>query len=109
MNKKELEDIFKKLRISASEGIENLDNNNTYPRVVYWDFLWNPLTASGEAYNTKVTYQISFFSLIPRDPLLLELKHKLSSIKLNPIIQREYIKEKREWHSFFSLEVLENI
>lgn len=109
MNKEEFETIFKELDISISEGIENIENNDIHPRVVYWDFLWTPVTSSGHTYDTKVTYQVSFFSLKPRDSKLIQLKKKLSLLKLNPVIQHEYIKEKREWHSYFSLEVLENI
>lgn len=109
MSKEELEKIFIKLNIKADEGIQNMDNNDCYPRVVYFDYVWEDITASGNKYNTKVTYQISFRSDMPRHPKLIELKEKLLDYDLHPIIYHEYIKEKREWHSYFSLEILENV
>lgn len=109
MTKKEFEEIFKKLNISYNEGIQNIDKNNSSLRVVFFDYVWEPLNASGKNYNTKVTYQVSFFSYEPRNADLLKLKKELSSKNINPTIYHEYIKDKREFHSYFSVEVLENI
>ena len=109
MNKETLENIFKKLNITYNEGIQNMESNDTLPRLVFFDYVWDPITASGENYNTVVTYQISFFSLMPRDPLLIDLKNKLSEFQINPIIYHEYLKEKREFHSYFSIEISENL
>lgn len=109
MTKKEFEEIFQKLNISYNEGIQNIDKNDVYPRVVFFDYVWEPLNASGKNYNTKVTYQVSFFSYKPRDVDLLNIKKELSSKNINPTIYHEYLKETREFHSYFSVEVLENI
>lgn len=109
MTKEELEEIFEDLNISYNEGIQNIEKNDIYPRIVFFDYVWEPFLASGQNYNTKVTYQISFFSFKPRNPVLLKLKENLSLKNLNPTIYHEFIKETREFHSYFSLEVLENI
>lgn len=109
MTKPELIELLKGLKIPVNEGTPS-DKNIEAPEVVYfWDYLWEPLTASGKEYNTNVTYQISFLAEKPRSPRLLELKHKLSKLDLFSPIQHEYDPKTRRWHSFFKLEVLENV
>ena len=78
-------------------------------RIHFWDYIWEDIVASGSNYNTNVTYQISVVANKPRHPKLLELKKKLNAKGLNPTIQHEYLTEQRRVHSFFSIEVLENI
>lgn len=109
MSKKQLEQILNILEIPCNEGIQNMEIGGTLPRLVYFEYVWEDITASGESYDTKVSYQISFFSLSPRDPKLILLKKLLAKQKLFPIIQHEYIPTKREFHSYFSIEVLENV
>lgn len=109
MTKFDLQDLLDSLKIAVNEGIQNDINTNIYPRVVYWDYLWSTNTASGTNYSDIVTYQISFFSDIPRHPKLLELKKKLNEMKIFPEIEHEYIEKDRYWHSFFAIEVLENV
>lgn len=109
MNKEVLIKLLKKLEIPVNEGIQNDKNTNTYPRIVFWEYGWEPLIASNEEYNTKVIYQISFFAERPRDAKLLELKRKLNELKIFPYIEHEYIPKEKYFHSFFPIEVLENI
>jgi len=109
MTKAELEILFDSLGIKINEGIQNDTSLNIYPRIVYWEFIWEPMSASGKEYNTKVTYQVSFYSIIPRDPKLLMLKQKLNEKRLNPLIEHEYISEDKHFHSFLAIEVLENV
>lgn len=109
MTKTELEELISSLKIPYNEGTPN-DKVIEDPEIIYfWDYLWEGLTASGKEYNTNVTYQISFLAEIPRSSKLLELKHKLNDLGLFPSIQHEYNPETRRWHSFFALEVLENV
>lgn len=109
MTKPELIKLLKELKIPVNEGTPS-DENIEAPEVLYfWDYLWEDLTASGKEYNTNVTYQISFLAEKPRSPKLLELKHKLNGLGLFPTMQHEYDPETRRWHSFFPLEVLENV
>lgn len=109
MTKEELATLLDSLEIQVNEGILNDTNTNVYPRIVYWEFIWDSLNASGTEYDTKVSYQVSFFSQIPRDPKLLELKRKLNEKGLFPMINHEYIQEDKHFHSYFALEVLENV
>ncbi len=109
MTKPELVELLDSLEIPVNEGTPS-DDNIEKPEIVYfWDYVWEDIVASGENYNTNVTYQISFLAEVPRSKKLLELKHKLNNIGLHPSIQHEYDPETRRWHSFFSLEVLENV
>ena len=109
MTKPELIKLLKELKIPVNEGTPS-DKNIETPEVLYfWDYLWEDLTASGKEYNTNVTYQISFLAEKPRSSKLLELKHKLNDLGLFPTMQHEYNPETRRWHSFFPLEVLENV
>lgn len=109
MIKPELIELLESLKIPVNEGTPN-DKVIEDPEIIYfWDYYWDDLIASGQEYNTNVTYQVSFLAEIPRSSKLLELKHKLNDIGLHPSIQHEYDAETRRWHSFFSLEVLENV
>lgn len=109
MEKEKLIEIFESLRIAFNEGIQNDKNANQYPRIVFWEYYWEPIPASGEVYNTKVTYQVSFFSDIPRHPKLLELLKNLHKNGIKPAVEHEYVQEDRCFHSYFPIEVLENV
>lgn len=109
MTKKELVELLKKIAVPLSECSPSDDDMEAEIRICYWDYIWEDLTASGTNYNTNVTYQVSVIADKPRHPKLLELKQELNKLGLFPTIQHEYITEKRRIHSFFSLEVLENV
>lgn len=109
MTKEELVKLLKSLNVPLSECSPADDDMETEIRIHFWDYIWEDLTASGTNYNTNVTYQISVIADKPRHPKLLELKQELNKLGLFPTIQHEYLTEKRRVHSFFSLEVLENV
>jgi len=109
MTKQELVDLLKELKVPLSESTPRDEDMEKEIRICYWDYIWEELTASGSNYNTNVTYQISVIADKPRHPKLIELKNKLNRIGLFPTIQHEYLTEQRRIHSFFSLDVLENI
>ena len=109
MEKDELIKILESLEIAFNEGLQNDKNTNQNPRIVFWEYVWEPIPASGEVYNTKVMYQVSFFSETPRHPKLLELLRKLQENGIKPVVEHEYIQEDRRFHSYFAIEVLENI
>ena len=109
MSKEELVEFLSLLDIPFNEGIQNDKNTNSKERIVFWDYVWDSLSASGKEYNTLVTYQVSFFSLIPRNPKLVELKRLLNEKGINPTIYHEFDQERKEFHSYFSIEVLEKI
>ena len=109
MTKPELIDLLKELNIPFTEGTPSDEIIEESEIIYFWDYLWEDLNASGKNYDTTVTYQISFLAEIPRSSKLLELKHKLNNLGLHPSIQHEYNPETRRWHSYFALEVLENV
>lgn len=109
MTKTELVELLKGLQIPISECTPQDEDMEAERRVYFWDYVWEDIVASDSNYNTNVTYQVSFIASKPRDPKLLELKRKINSKGIFPVIQHEYNVEKRRVHSFFSIEVLENI
>lgn len=109
MTKTELEKLLNSLCVPVNEGTPEDTEIEAPVRICFWDYVWEPLTASGQEYNTKVTYQVSFIADMPRRKELITLKHKLDKVNIHPIIQHEYDVETRRWHSFFPIEVLENI
>ena len=109
MTKEELVELLNKLNVPLSESTPKDEEMEEEIRIHFWDYIWEDIVASGSNYNTNVTYQISVVAERPRHPKLLELKKLLNEEGLNPVIQHEYLTEQRRIHSFFSLEVLENI
>lgn len=109
MTKQELVNLLDELEIPVSESTPKDDDMETEVRIHYWDYNWEDNMASGQDYNTIVTYQVSVVADKPRHPKLLELKKKLNNIGYHPSIQHEYLPDTRRVHSFFSLDVLENI
>lgn len=113
MTKKELSTLLHKLDgVSIAEGEEFLDKGDQFPKVVYWDYVWTDTMASGNDYQTVVTYQVSFLSRRPRDPGLIHLKKLLNDIGIHPIIYTEYNPGQNhsgEYHSYFSIEVVEDV
>ncbi len=109
ISKKDLQKIIDSLGIAYNEGISSDTNKNKNPRLVFWDFLWEPLTASGLEYDTVVTYQVSFFSSTPRHPKLIELKNLLAQKGIFVRIEHEYVEKDKCWHSYFGIDVLENV
>lgn len=109
MTKDDLVKLLKSLNVPVSEGEPEDNDIEEETRICFWEYVWEPLTASSKEYNTKVTYQISVISNKPRNKAILVLKKELDKIGLHPVIQHEKDIESRRWHSYFALEVLENI
>ena len=109
MSKEELIELLKELDVPVSEGPPKDDNIEENERINFWDYIWEDLMASGENYNTIVTYQISIIANKPRSATLLKAKKKFNDKGYHPRIQHEHLIEQRRVHSFFSIDVLENI
>ena len=109
MTKKEFEDLLDELNIPVSEGAPKDEEVEDEVRIHYWEYNWEDNMASGEDYNTIVTYQVSLIADRPRHPKLLELRKKLHNAGLHPSIQHENLFEQRRIHSFFSIDLLEKI
>jgi len=109
MSKEELINLLKELNIPVHECTPADSDMNEDVRVYYFEYIWADEVASGDNYVTNVTYQVSFVADKPRHEKLLELKRKLNDAGIFPQIQHEYLPEKRQVHSFFSVEVLEEL
>lgn len=110
MTKDELSNLLTDLGTeNVSEGIFADDETNEFPRIRYFEFLWNDVDASGESYDTLVTYQISIFADRPRDETVLKLKTKLHELGLKPVISHEYLDDLKCFHSYTSIDVLEQL
>lgn len=109
ISKTELVKLLKELKVPLTEGPPKDDDIEVDERINFWDYNWEDLMASGENYNTIVTYQISIVANKPRGKTLLKAKQKLNEKGYHPQIQHEHLIEKRRVHSFFSVDVLENI
>lgn len=109
MTKDDLVKLLKSLNVPVTEGVPEDDEIEAETRICFWEYVWEPITASGNEYNTIVTYQISIISEYPRCEALLNLKRKLNTLDLHPIIKHEKDIPNRRWHSFFAIDVVENI
>jgi len=112
MTKSELSALLHKLNIPVGEGEQYLDSKDKLPKIAYWEYLWHDSMASGDDYDTLVTYQVSLVSSRPRDASLIKLKQMLNEIGLHPDINIEYVKGQNspgQYHTYFALQVSEDI
>lgn len=111
MTKKELKELLHSLDIPVNEGISSQENMNSYPRIVYWAYIEQDGTASGEEYYNQVTYQISLFSRTPQHPKYLEFRQKMRRAGIRPVFYHEYIENdpvfSKTWHTYCGIEVTE--
>lgn len=110
MKKSEMVKVLTDLGIPVNEGESSVSNYNKYPRIAFWEYIWEDKLASGENYEEIDTYQVSFFSKTPRHEKLLELRNKLRNLGYHPTIYHEYVeengKDRKYYHSYFRLEVI---
>lgn len=111
MKKEELIEILDRTGINVSEGEQDdIQEKNIFPRLIFFDFVWDFHESSSKVYSTVVTYQISFFSRNPRDPIFISLIKNLFGKKVNMSnIQKEFVENGSYWHYYFSIEILEDI
>lgn len=114
MTKNELSSLLNRLNIPVGEGEHFLEAKGQYPKVAYWEYVWEDDMASGDDYEELVTYQVSFVSKRRRDPALVTLKRLLNDeFGLHPVIYHEYVRADSSsngpgyFHSYFSLQVYE--
>ena len=111
MTKEELIELLDETNIDVSEGEQDdIQEKNRFPRLIFFDYVWDFHEASSDVYSTTVSYQISFFSRNPRDSIFISLIKKFIDKKVNMTnIQKEFIENGSYWHYYFSIEILENI
>lgn len=112
MKKSELVEILNSVGVPVDEGESKIANAKTYPRIVYWDYIWQDIMASGNEFTTVETYQISFFSKKPRSNELLKLREKLREKEIHPMFTHEFVKEENMdsgvYHTYFSVDIETN-
>lgn len=109
LTKSELSEMLHACCNVVNEGENALLTQNHYPGIVYWEYVWTPISASGTDYGTSVTYQVSILSKEPRSKVLLKLRAMLTKRGIMPTWYHEYDQEKKIFHSYCSLDVLEEI
>lgn len=108
MTQKELSNLLHDTGCPVNEGITvDLKKEKKFPRIDYWEMVWEDVIASGGNYEEKVTRQVSFYAKRPRDKKLLELRKKLREMGIHVTIEHEYVAEDRIWHSYFAIETIE--
>ena len=90
----------------VNEGISDLDNGKKFPRIDYWEIAWDDVMASGDNYEDKITWQVSFYSRTPRNEKLIMLRDMMRKKGLHPTILHEFITDDKIWHSYFALETM---
>ena len=108
MTKRELSDILKSVGVPVNQGVTSPGKCKARARMVQWAYLWEDRIASGQNYDSVNTYQISFYSDVPYDKKLLELRDILRKKGLHTAISHEYVDADRVWHSYFALEVIDD-
>lgn len=113
ISKEDLSGLLHSLKIPVNEGITSKENENYYPRILYWPYTEKDIVASGEGYKNMVTYQVSFFSRTPRHNKFKELRSMLRKKGMHPQFSHEYVEKdpifSKTWHTYFSIDVLEEI
>ncbi len=113
LSKAELSELLHGLDIAVNEGKTSDENRNTYPRIIYWPYVETDMVASGEAYSNLSTYQISFFARTPQHEKYKLLRKMLRKKGLHPTFYHEYLENDpvfgKAWHTYFSIDVLEEI
>ena len=92
LTKAEFSEMIHEVGVTVGEGENFLDDEQKYPKIAYWEYVWRDLTASGSSYDTVVRYQISYASTRGRDAGLKRLKRALNSRGLHPDLFHEYVK-----------------
>ena len=103
MTQKELSKLLHDTGCPVNEGVSSIKNEKVFPRIDYWEMLWEDVMASGDDYSQEITWQISFYAKRHRNPKLMELKELLNELGYHPTIAHEYVIEDRVWHSYFSI------
>lgn len=113
LSKLELSELLHELDIPVDEGVSSDENKGMYPRIIYWPYSEEDVMASGKGYENLVTYQVSFFARTPQHKKYKLLRKLLREKGLHPLFSHEYVEKDpifaKAWHTYFSVEVLEEI
>lgn len=77
MTQKELSNLLHDTGCPVNEGITvDLKKEKIFPRIDYWEILWDYVRTSGGRYADKVTRQISFYAKKTKRRKTTEIKGK---------------------------------
>lgn len=112
MTKTELVELINSTGITARENELYLEDLKTFPKIAYWEYIIEDVMASGDDYETVVTYQVSFASRTARPTELLTLKRAFNAAGYHPIIYHETLPATNgpAWHHYyFRVEIMEDM
>ena len=113
MTKIELSELLHSINIPVNEGITSNENLNKYPRIIYWPYMEQDGTASGDEYYNQVTYQISLFARIPQCDEYKKMRILFRERGLHPVFYHEYVENDpvfaKTWHTYCAVEVTEEL
>lgn len=112
MTKSELVRLIQSVGVTARENELYLEDMRSFPKIAYWEYIIEDVMASGDDYETVVTYQVSFASRISRPIELLRLKKAFNDAGYHPIIYHETLNATNgpAWHHYyFRVEITEDM
>ena len=112
MTKKELVNLIESVGVTARENEMYLEDMKEWPKIAYWEYIIEDVMASGDDYETVVTYQVSFASRTARPEELLKLKKAFNAAGYHPVIYHETLNATNGpmWHHYyFRVEITEDL
>lgn len=112
MKKSELVKLIESTGVTARETELYLEDLKTFPKIAYWEYIIEDVMASGDDYETVVTYQVSFASRTARPAELLTLKRAFNADGYHPVIYHETLPATNgpAWHHYyFRVEITEDL
>jgi hypothetical protein len=108
MKKTELSELLHETGLPVNEWVSSKQNESLYPRIVYWPYVDKKVIASDGAYEKIRTYQISIYAQQPDTEEIEMISDMLNECGVFPEIYHEYVKEDKIFHSFMSIEVIDD-
>ncbi len=113
MTKNDLSELLHQVGIPVNEGISSQENMNKYPRIIYWPYIEQDGTASGDEYYNQATYQISLFSRTPQCEEYSKMRKLFRKEGMHPVFYHEYVENdpvfSKTWHTYCAVEVTEEL
>ena len=112
MTKAELVELIESAGVTARENELYLEDMKSFPKIAYWEYIIEDVMASGDDYDTVVTYQVSFAARTTRPTELLKLKKAFNDAGYHPVIYHETLKATNgpAWHHYyFRVEITEEM
>ena len=112
MTKAQLIELIESVGVTARETELYLEDAKTFPKIAYWEYVIEDVMASGDGYETIVTYQVSLAARTVRPEALLRLKKVFNDAGYHPVIYHETLNGTNgpAWHHYyFKIEVTEDL